>query len=46
MGYEEITEIGKSVGKKYGINLLVKFPHEGKIENFDMNRKQDLSLLI
>ena len=46
MAYKEITEIGKSVGKKYGINLLVNFPHEGKIENFDMYGKQDLSLLI
>ena len=46
MAYKEITEIGKSVGKKYGINLLVNFPHEGKIENFDMYGKQDLSLII
>jgi len=46
IAYREITEIGKSVGKKYGINLLINFPHEGKIENFDMHGKQDLSLLI
>ena len=46
MAYKEITEIGKSVGKKYGINLLVNFPHEGKIENFDMYGKQDLSFIV
>ena len=46
MAYKEIIEIGKGVGKKYGINLLVNFPHEGKIDDFDMYGKQDLSLLI
>ena len=36
MAYTRITEIGKEVGKKYNIELLVNFPHKGKIENFDM----------
>ena len=46
MAYKEIGEIGKKVGKKYGIELLVNFPHEGKIEDFEMYGKQDLSLII
>ena len=46
IAYKEIIEIGKNVGKKYNIELLVNFPHEGKIEDFDMYGKQDLSLLI
>ena len=46
IAYKEIGEIGKNVGKKYDIELLVNFPHEGKIENFEMYGKQDLSLLI
>ena len=46
MDYKEIGEIGKNVGKKYNIELLVNFPHEGKIDNFEMYGKQDLSLII
>ena len=46
MAYTRITEIGKQVGQKYGINLLVNFPHKGKIENFDMYGKQDLSFIV
>ena len=46
IAYKEIGEIGKQVGKKYDIELLVNFPHEGKIENFEMYGKQDLSLII
>ena len=46
MAYKEIGEIGKKVGKKYYIELLVNFPHEGKIDNFEMYGKQDLSLII
>ena len=46
IAYKEIGEIGKNVGKKYDIELLVNFPHEGKIENFEMYGKQDLSLII
>ena len=33
IAYKEILEIGKKVGKKYNIELLVNFPHEGKIDN-------------
>ncbi|MDA0756141.1 MAG: hypothetical protein O3C04_03715 [Crenarchaeota archaeon] len=46
MAYKEIGKIGKTVGKKYNIELLVNFPHEGKIDNFEMYGKQDLSLII
>ena len=46
MAYKEIGEIGKKVGKKYNIELLVNFPHEGKIDNFEMYGKRDLSLII
>ena len=46
MAYKEIVEIGKKVGKKYNIELLVNFPHEGKIDDFEMYGKQDLSLII
>ena len=45
IAYKEILEIGKKVGEKYNIELLVNFPHEGKIDNFDMYGKQDLSFL-
>ncbi|MCY4492140.1 MAG: hypothetical protein OXC46_11875 [Thaumarchaeota archaeon] len=46
MGYNRIVEIGKEVGKKYGIKLVVNFPKEGRIEEFDMYGKRDLSLII
>ena len=46
MAYKEIGEIGKKVGKKYNIELLGNFPHEGKIDDFEMYGKQDLSLII
>jgi len=46
MGYMRIVEIGKEVGKKYNIKLIVNFPKEGRIEEFDMYGKRDLSLII
>jgi len=46
MGYTRIVEIGKEVGKKYNIKLIVNFPKEGRIEEFDMYGKRDLSLII
>ena len=46
IAYKEILEIGKKVGEKYNIELLVNFPHEGKIDNFDMYGKQDLSFIV
>jgi len=35
IAYRRITEIGFDVGKKHNIKLVVNFPHEGKIEDFD-----------
>ena len=46
IAYKTIGEIGKDVGKKYNIELLVNFPNRGKIENFDMYGKQDLSFIV
>lgn len=46
MAYTKITEIGFAVGKKYGIKLVVNFPHEGKINDFDSYGKQDLSIIV
>ena len=31
IAYKKIGDIGKEVGKKYDIELLVNFPHKGKI---------------
>ena len=46
MGYTRIVEIGKEVGKKYSINLVVNFPKEGRIDEFEMYGKRDLSLIV
>ena len=46
MGYARIVEIGKEVGREYGIKLVVNFPKEGRIEEFDMYGKRDLSLIV
>ena len=45
-GYARIVEVGKEVGKRYNIKLIVNFPKAGKIEEFDMYGKRDLSLII
>jgi len=44
--YARIVEIGKEVGKKYNIKLVVNFPKEGRIDEFDMYGRRDLSLII
>ncbi|KER06922.1 Conjugal transfer protein TraG [Marine Group I thaumarchaeote SCGC AAA799-E16] len=46
MGYTRIVDIGKEVGRKYNIKLVVNFPKEGRIEEFEMYGKRDLSLII
>ena len=46
IAYKTIGDIGKEVGKKYNIELLVNFPHRGKIEDFDMYGNQDLSFIV
>ena len=43
---EGITELGKEVGKKYNMKLIVNFPQEGKIDEFDKYGKRDLSLIM
>jgi hypothetical protein len=46
MAYTKITEIGIGVGKKYNVQLLVNFPQENKINEFDYYGKRDLSIII
>jgi len=46
IGYSKIVEIGKNVGKKYNIKLIVNFPKEGRIEEYEMYGKRDLSLIV
>ncbi|QDI88485.1 hypothetical protein Nisw_02530 [Candidatus Nitrosopumilus sp. SW] len=46
MGYTRIVDIGKEVGRKYNIKLVVNFPKEGRIEEFEMYGKRDLSLIV
>ncbi len=46
MGYTRITEIGIRVGKKYNIQLLVNFPQENKINEFDFYGRRDLSIIV
>ena len=46
MGYTRIVGIGKKVGRKYGVNLVVNFPKEGRINEYDMYGRRDLSLII
>jgi len=46
MGYNKIVTLGKEVGKKYNINLVVNFPKQGKIEEYEMYGKRDLSLIF
>lgn len=46
MGYARIVDIGKKVGRKYGINLIVNFPKEGRINEYDMYGKRDLSMIV
>lgn len=46
MAYSKMVEIGRQTGSKYGIHLIVNFPHEGKIWEFEMYGKRDISLII
>ncbi len=46
MGYTRIVAIGKDVGKKYNVNLVVNFPERGRIDEFEMYGKRDLSLIV
>ena len=46
MAYTRIVEIGKEVGEKYNIKLIVNFPKQGRIDEFEKYGKRDLSLII
>jgi len=46
IAYTKITEIGIGVGKKHNVQLLVNFPHENKINEFDLYGKRDLSIIV
>ena len=46
LGYTRITELGKEIGVKYNMKLIVNYPQEGKINEFDMYGKRDLSLIM
>ncbi|MFN3654524.1 MAG: hypothetical protein ACK4TO_04255 [Candidatus Nitrosotenuis sp.] len=46
MAYTKITEIGLDVGKKYNMQLLVNFPQQNKINEFDFYGKRDLSIIV
>jgi hypothetical protein len=46
IGYSKIVEIGKKVGRKYNIKLIVNFPKEGRIDEYEMYGKRDLSLIV
>lgn len=46
MAYTKITEIGFGVGRKHNVQLLVNFPHQNKINEFDLYGKRDLSIIV
>jgi len=46
MGYTRIVAIGKDVGKKYNVNIVINFPERGRINEFEMYGKRDLSLIV
>ncbi len=46
IAYSRITEIGRDAGRRYGVDLIVNFPHEGKIDEFDMYGRRDLSIIL
>ncbi|HWP78650.1 MAG TPA: hypothetical protein VNL34_03250 [Candidatus Nitrosotenuis sp.] len=46
MAYTRITEIGLGVGRKYNIQLLVNFPQQNKINEFDFYGRRDLSIIV
>lgn len=46
MAYTKITEIGFGVGKKYNVQLLVNFPQQNKINEFEFYGRRDLSIIV
>ena len=45
-GYRRITEIGSEVGARHGVRLVVNFPREGRILEFGMYGRRDLSVIM
>lgn len=45
-GYRRITEIGSEVGARHGVKLVVNFPREGRIQEFGMYGRRDLSIIM
>ena len=45
-GYRRITEIGAEVGARHGVRLVVNFPKEGRIQEFGMYGRRDLSIIM
>ena len=46
LAYRRITEIGRESGRRHGVDLIVNFPHEGKIDDFGMYGRRDLSIIL
>ena len=46
LGYNRIVDIGKEVGKRYNIKLIINFPKEGRIEEYEMYGNRALSLIV
>ncbi len=46
MAYTRIAEIGFDVGKRHGVKLLVNFPQQNKINEFEFYGKRDLSIIV
>ena len=46
MAYTKITEVGFAVGKKHNIQLLVNFPQQNKINEFEFYGRRDLSIIV
>lgn len=45
-GYAKIIEIGKSVGAKYNVRLVVNFPERKRINEYAMYGRRDISVII
>lgn len=46
IAYTRIIEIGKGVGRKYNVQLLVNFPQQNKINEFEYYGRRDLSIIV
>lgn len=46
IAYTKIIEIGKAVGRKYNVQLLVNFPQQNKINEFEYYGRRDLSIIV